>query len=487
MSRIRVAFFENRMQAEPARRRLAKAGIDAEIQKESGLAKLWFVSRQQIGVHLEVPARDAVRTRELLIEWSSDRGWSQSLIRCPECSSMRIEYPQFTEKSFLTNFAMGLLAEFRVLERQYYCEDCHCMWARPDAKPRRSRAHLAPDYFIQLSPQPNSREVSASQAKSLGPQRWNGWEVPNRKKRAAGDEPLPIFKLWRRILGITILLAGITPMPGAHLSLCIVDANAASPGSGPAADFEKAKEGNSQPRQPSANSQNPTYLRDVLPILMGKCARCHNSQSQVMQNWLDYRTASSRRWEIKRRVWDSWKGAYFKQPMPTANSPESEAITDDERKVIRNWVESGAACGVRPNFSGALSKTQRIELGKRLFSTVCAACHQPTGQGIQDRFPPLAGSDFLNSDKHRAIKVLVNGLQGEVTVNGRKFNNSMPRFPLSDDDIANALTYVYNSFGNSGKEVSAQEVNAARAEKEDINLTGQFQSAKIPEEKSPFE
>ncbi len=83
-------------------------------------------------------------------------------------------------------------------------------------------------------------------------------------------------------------------------------------------------------------------------------------------------------------------------------------------------------------------------------------------------FPPLAGSDFLNADKNRAIKIVINGRQGEVIVNGRKFNNSMPKFPLGDDDIANVLTYVYNSFGNAGLEVAPPEVKALRDEPPDV-------------------
>src|SRR5579863_1606240 len=82
----------------------------------------------------------------------------------------------------------------------------------------------------------------------------------------------------------------------------------------------------------------PTYLRDVLPIIMGRCSRCHNEQARFVYNWLDYRTAYADRWGIKRRVWDSWKGTYFKESMPIANSPESFALTDEERLVIRNWV-----------------------------------------------------------------------------------------------------------------------------------------------------
>jgi nitrite reductase (NO-forming) len=79
-------------------------------------------------------------------------------------------------------------------------------------------------------------------------------------------------------------------------------------------------------------------------------------------------------------------------------------------------------------------------------------------------FPPLAGSDYLNADKNRAIQTVIFGRQGEVVVNGQKFNNSMPSFPLTDEDIANVLTFVYNSFGNSGLEVTPQEVEALRSQ-----------------------
>jgi mono/diheme cytochrome c family protein len=232
--------------------------------------------------------------------------------------------------------------------------------------------------------------------------------------------------------------------------------------------------------------ERPTYLKDVMPILMGKCFRCHNEQTKFLNNWLDYREAYADRWEIKRRVWASWHGDYFKQPMPTVNSPESEAISEDERRLIKNWVDTGAIYGVPGTGQNPHSKAERMELGKRLFTTVCAACHQPSGQGIPNRFPPLAGSDFLNSDKDRAIQVVLKGLQGEVVVNGLKFNNSMPMFPLSDGEIAAALTYVYNSFGNSGKDVTPEEVKSFRGQPmTPTGFKGNVSSA--PAEKSPWE
>jgi mono/diheme cytochrome c family protein len=212
-----------------------------------------------------------------------------------------------------------------------------------------------------------------------------------------------------------------------------------------------------------STNQAPTYLRDVQPIFMGNCTRCHNQETRFVYNWLDYKTAYADRWEIKRRVWDSWKGSYYKEAMPIANSPESLALTEAERLIIRNWVDNGSPRGVAPSADAPRSKAERIELGHRLF-TICAACHQASGRGLPNLFPPLAGSDYLNADKKRAIKIIINGRQGEVVVNGVKFNNNMPAFPLSDQDVANVLTYVYNSFGNSGLEVTPEEVKVARAE-----------------------
>ena len=214
----------------------------------------------------------------------------------------------------------------------------------------------------------------------------------------------------------------------------------------------------------TSTNQGPTYLRDIQPIFMGSCSRCHNQESRFVYNWLDYQTAYADRWEIRRRIWDSWKGNYYKESMPVANSPESLALTDEQRMLIRNWVDSGAPRGVPPPPRAAKSKAERIAMGGRLFSSICAACHQPTGQGRPNVFPPLAGSDFLNADKGRAIQTVIFGRHGVVVVNGMQFNNSMPSFPLTDSDIANVLTFVYNSFGNSGLDVTSDEVKTLRTQ-----------------------
>ncbi len=485
MIRIRVALFETPAQAEPIRQRLSQAGIMAEVHNESLLAKLWFVSRKSLGARLEVPEKEAAHAGKLLAEWDGAWGALQSAIHCPECKSMQVDYPQFTPNSIFTNFAIGLVAAIGLVEREYYCEKCHCMWRKQSDRPRRIRRHMAPDYFLEDLPhEPLHGTVDRGGEAEAGSDR-QGLEIDRSKEGVRrGETRSPMLNWWNYPAGMLALLGSqVGPIgaeaqapPGSPIVIAAAEAEAGAETAVP-----------SSSRSASAAAGGPTYLGDVLPILMGKCARCHNDQSPMMRNLLDYRTALAKRWEIKRRVWDSWKGTYFKQPMPTVNSPESAAITEEERATIRAWVKSGSVCGERPASASAQSKGERMEIGKRLFATICAACHQPGGQGIPGRFPPLAGSDFLNSDKQRAIKTVINGLQGEVTVNGQRFNNSMPRFPLSDEEIAGALTYVYNSFGNSGKDVSPAEVSAVRGQKAEFNPSGQMQSAKVPEEKSPYE
>ena len=101
-------------------------------------------------------------------------------------------------------------------------------------------------------------------------------------------------------------------------------------------------------------------------------------------------------------------------------------------------------------------------MGGNVFSQVCQACHQANGQGIPAAFPPLAGSDYLNADVNRAIRIVLHGKQGPVTVNGNTFNGVMPSQNLSNEEIANVLTYVYNNWGNNGTVVTPEQVAAQR-------------------------
>lgn len=110
----------------------------------------------------------------------------------------------------------------------------------------------------------------------------------------------------------------------------------------------------------------------------------------------------------------------------------------------------------------AASFEEQMEFGKNAYMQTCFACHQAEGQGIANAFPPLAKSDYLNADVNRTIDIILRGKTGEITVNGEKYNSVMTAQTLSDDEVANVLTYVYNSWGNSKKEVTPAMVKNRR-------------------------
>jgi nitrite reductase (NO-forming) len=122
------------------------------------------------------------------------------------------------------------------------------------------------------------------------------------------------------------------------------------------------------------------------------------------------------------------------------------------------------AVAAQATASKSLTLEQQIKAGEVLFKGTCSACHQDKGQGIPDVFPPLAGSDYLVSDKQRAVGIVLNGLTGKVSVNGKTYDSVMPPMSqLNDDEVANILTFTLNSWGNKGGTVTAEQVKAVRA------------------------
>jgi nitrite reductase (NO-forming) len=129
--------------------------------------------------------------------------------------------------------------------------------------------------------------------------------------------------------------------------------------------------------------------------------------------------------------------------------------------VASNLAAVGQAAAARAE--GRLTIEDQIKAGEALYTGTCSVCHQMNGTGLADVFPPLAGSDYLMADKKRSIGVVVNGLTGPVTVNGQQYNSVMPPMSqLTDDEIANILTYARNSWGNKGEAVTKDEVASVR-------------------------
>lgn len=96
--------------------------------------------------------------------------------------------------------------------------------------------------------------------------------------------------------------------------------------------------------------------------------------------------------------------------------------------------------------------------GKELYEQNCANCHQKDGKGLQNLYPPIAGSDYLK-DKEKVIYIIKNGLSGEILVNGKKYNQPMPaNNQLTNLDIAEVVTYIYNEWNGEIKITEVKEV-----------------------------
>ncbi|MBT3364663.1 MAG: nitrite reductase, copper-containing [Flavobacteriales bacterium] len=101
---------------------------------------------------------------------------------------------------------------------------------------------------------------------------------------------------------------------------------------------------------------------------------------------------------------------------------------------------------------------ESIASGKLIYTNTCFACHQANGEGIASAFPPLAESDYLNADLERSINIVLHGKTGKITVNGKKYNSVMTKQTLTNEEVADVLTYVYNSWGNNKTHVKVSDV-----------------------------
>jgi len=111
----------------------------------------------------------------------------------------------------------------------------------------------------------------------------------------------------------------------------------------------------------------------------------------------------------------------------------------------------------------AAPDAETMKRGQAVYARTCIACHQPTGAGLPPVFPPLAGSEWITKSASIAVRNILHGMTGPVTVKGTTYNSMMPPVAgLSDKDIADVVTYVNNSWGNAGPVVTEAEVAAIK-------------------------
>ncbi len=110
-----------------------------------------------------------------------------------------------------------------------------------------------------------------------------------------------------------------------------------------------------------------------------------------------------------------------------------------------------------PIFQGN-AKQESMNRGKEIYTQLCIVCHQADGKGLEGAFPPLANSDYLLKSPDKAIHAVKFGLQGPITVNGKEYNSIMTNQNLSDEEIADVLNYVMNTWGNTHEMITVDRV-----------------------------
>ena len=103
--------------------------------------------------------------------------------------------------------------------------------------------------------------------------------------------------------------------------------------------------------------------------------------------------------------------------------------------------------------------------GAKVFATTCAACHQVSGDGLEDKYPPLNGSEWVTGDEAKLVRIIMHGLTGPVDVAGQTFDGAMPAWGvvLKDPEIAAVATYVRSAWGNKAAPITVSTVTAIRS------------------------
>ncbi|UJH92103.1 cytochrome c [Antarcticibacterium sp. 1MA-6-2] len=111
-----------------------------------------------------------------------------------------------------------------------------------------------------------------------------------------------------------------------------------------------------------------------------------------------------------------------------------------------------------------VQQSESYKRGKEVYNDFCVTCHLANGKGISGAFPPLDGSNWLTKKRTESISAVKHGLKGPIEVNGEEYNSVMVDLGLTDEEVADVMNYINNSWSNRIEEpVTVEEV--AKVEK----------------------
>lgn len=131
---VTIATFNDQAKAKNLKARFQQAGLHADVHNERYLQGVAFMSKPQANVKVLVEDNEFERAQSLMLEWeANDPEIAAAVLRCPQCGSSRIQYPQMTRK-FMTPALVGLLCTLKIIPKEFYCEDCHYTWTNEEER-----------------------------------------------------------------------------------------------------------------------------------------------------------------------------------------------------------------------------------------------------------------------------------------------------------------------------------------------------------------
>jgi mono/diheme cytochrome c family protein/glucose/arabinose dehydrogenase len=190
--------------------------------------------------------------------------------------------------------------------------------------------------------------------------------------------------------------------------------------------------------------------------LLMEAARDQNTRVRLMAivaaSWIGKEKGLPILAEANKLPMDDWMLPAYRTAVAHLNGQNVREAREKEEKTVLKGA------------SLALFNQGKIIYNKEGY---CKTCHQADGKGLTaSGFPPLASTNWVKGSDERLIKLVLKGLMGPITVNGKKYTGQVPMTPfgglLKDNEVAAVLTYVRNSFGNNGPAISAEKVKKVR-------------------------
>lgn len=161
---------------------------------------------------------------------------------------------------------------------------------------------------------------------------------------------------------------------------------------------------------------------------------------------------------------------HFRQPLSFALGLTLAAGVGDLQAQERRTAAKPAAKKPATKTTAAAkpatpAKAASTADGKQIYATTCVACHQVTGEGLPEVYPPLAGSEWVTGDEGNLLRIILHGMTGPIEVQGESFQGVMPPWGgvLKDEDVAALATYIRGSWGNKAAPVTTAAVAKVRA------------------------